>query len=118
MHKELTAEIIAAAHTVHNTLGQGFLEKVYHNALLLELKKRRLRGESQRRIEVLYDGHTVGEFFADIVVEDKVVVEVKAVEPYNRAFEAQLLNYLKASGMKVGLLLNFGKSVNVKRMVL
>ena len=117
-HQELTGKIIAAAHCVHGVLGGGFLEKVYHNALMIELGKNDIEFESQKRMEVLYDMRIVGEFFADLVVEDKVVVEIKAVDQYNNVFEAQLLNYLKASGLKVGLILNFGRSVHVKRMVL
>jgi len=117
-HKELTSEIINAAHTVHNKLGYGFLEKVYHNSLFIELKKRGCRVEFEKAVEVMYDNQVVGEFFADLLVENKVIVEVKAVDKYISAFEAQLLNYLKATGVDVGLIVNFGPSVQVKRMVL
>ena len=117
-HKELTSEIINAAHTVHNKLGYGFLEKVYHNSLFIELKKRGYRVEFEKAVEVMYDNQVVGEFFADLLVENKVIVEVKAVDKYISAFEAQLLNYLKATGVDVGLIVNFGPSVQVKRMVL
>ncbi|HEW79105.1 MAG TPA: GxxExxY protein [Phycisphaerales bacterium] len=117
-HEEITGQIINAAHTVHNKLGYGFLEKIYHNSLVIELRKRALFAGSEKPIEVKYDGHIVGEYFADIVVDDKVVVEVKAVEKHNPLFEAQLLNYLKATGLEVGLIVNFGTSVQVKRMVL
>jgi len=117
-HKELTSEIINAAHTVHNKLGYGFLEKVYHNSLFIELKKRGCRVEFEKAVEVMYDNQVVGEFFADLLVENKVIVEVKAVDKYISAFEAQLLNYLKATGVDVGLIVNFGPSVQVKCMVL
>jgi len=117
-HKELTSEIISAAHTVHNKLGYGFLEKVYHNSLFIELKKRGYRVEFEKPAEVMYDNQVVGEFCADLLVENKVIVEVKAVDKYISAFEAQLLNYLKATGIDVGLIVNFGPSVQVKRMVL
>ncbi|MGD0077416.1 MAG: GxxExxY protein [Sedimentisphaerales bacterium] len=117
-HQEITEQIINAAYAVHNTLGYGFLEKVYHNSLAIELKKRGIFTEQEKPIKVKYDNQLVGEYFADIVVDNKVVVEVKAVDKYNSAFEAQLLNYLKATGLEVGLIINFGPSVNVKRMVL
>ncbi len=117
-HKELTGGIINAAHTVHNELGYGFLEKVYHKSLFIELSKRGYSVEFEKPIEVRYDNQVVGEFFADLLVENKVVVEVKAAGKYANVFEAQLLNYLKAMGLEVGLIINFGPSVEVKRMVL
>jgi GxxExxY protein len=117
-HEELTGQIINAAHTVHNKLGYGFLEKVYHNSLVIELRKKGLLAEQERRIEVKYDNQIVGEYFADIVVDNKVVVEVKSADQHNSVFEAQLLNYLKATGLEVGLIINFSSSVQVKRMVL
>ena len=117
-HKGLTGEIINAAHTVHNELGYGFLEKVYHKSLFIELSKRGYSVEFEKPIEVRYDNQIVGEFFADLLVENKVVVEVKAADKYSSIFEAQLLNYLKAIGLEVGLIINFGPSVEVKRMVL
>ena len=117
-HKELTSKIINAAHTVHNELGYGFLEKVYHKSLFIELSKRGYKVEMQKPIDVRYDNQIVGDFFADLLVENKVVVEVKSVDKYTSVFEAQLLNYLKAAGLEVGLIINFGPSVEVKRMVL
>ncbi len=117
-HKELTGEIINAAHTVHNALGYGFLEKVYHKSLFIELRKRGYSVESEKPIEVRYNNQVVGDFFADLLVENKVVVEIKATDKYANVFEAQLLNYLKAAGLEVGLIINFGPSVEVKRMVL
>lgn len=117
-HKELTGEIINAAHTLHNALGYGFLESVYHKSLFIELSKRGYSVEFEKRIEVRYDDQVVGDFSADLLVEKKVIVEVKAADKYVGVFEAQLLNYLKATGLEVGLIINFGPSVEVKRMVL
>ncbi len=117
-HEEITSQVINAAHTVHNTLGYGFLEKVYHNSLTIELRKRNLLAEPEMPIKVRYDNQIVGEYFADIIVDNKVVIEVKATDKYNPVFEAQLLNYLKAACLEVGLIINFGTSVQVKRMVL
>lgn len=117
-YEEITGQIIDAAYTVGNELGYGFLEKVYHNSLVLELRKRNLLVEPEKPIKVNYDKQVVGEYFADIVVDNKVIVEVKAADKHNPVFEAQLLNYLKATGLEVGLIINFGTSVKVKRMVL
>jgi GxxExxY protein len=115
---EITEQIIGAAHAVHNKLGYGFLEKIYHNSLVIELRKRALLVEPEKPVEVKYDNQIVGEYFVDILVDNKVSVEVKAAEGHNPVFEAQLLNYLKATGLEVGLIINFGRSVQVKRMVL
>lgn len=117
-HEEITREIINAAHTVHNKFGYGFLEKVYHNSLVIELRKSHFLVEPARSINVKYDNQIVGEYFADIVVDNKVIIEVKATDEYNPVFEAQLLNYLKATVLEVGLIINFGASVQVKRTVL
>jgi len=116
-HQELTEKIIKAAQNVHNTLGYGFLEKVYHNAMVLELRKMGLEVAPEKSILVYYDGQIVGEYFADVVVADKVILEIKAVQVLNAAYEAQLVNYLKATNIDVGLLLNFGKSLEVKRKI-
>lgn len=117
-HEELTKERINAAYTVHNSLGYGFLEKVYHNALIIELKKRQIPFESEKKLIVYYLDEIAGEYFADLIVGGKVIVEVKSAENHNTGFEAQLLNYLKAAKIEVGLLINFAKSVQIKRMVL
>lgn len=117
-HKELTREIINAAYAVHNALGYGFLERVYHRSLFIDLCKRACKVELEKPIEVRYDDQVAGNFSADLVVEGKIIVEVKAVEKYTSVFEAQPLNYLKATGLEVGLIINFGPSVEVKRMVL
>lgn len=116
-YAELTEKIIKAAQNVHNKLGYGFLEKVYHNAMVLELRKTGLETASEKAITVYYDGQVVGEYSADIVVADKVILEIKAVQTVNTAHEAQLVNYLKATNIDVGLLLNFGKSLDVKRKI-
>ena len=95
---------------VHRTLGPGFLESVYKGALVLELQKCGLRAECERKIAVLYDGAPVGEFAADLLVEDEVLVELKAVATLSTAHEMQVVHYLTATGLNVGLLLNFGSS--------
>lgn len=117
--KGLTKIIIGAAYEVHNILGAGFLEKVYRNALAKEITLQGLQANMEVKIPVYYKEALVGDYYADIVVEDKVIVELKALNDLSGQHEAQLLNYLKATGYKVGLLLNFGsRRVQVKRMVL
>jgi len=116
-HKELTAKIIECAYKVHNTLGFGFLETVYQNSFLIELIKVGLRSEKEKKIQVYYDNQLVGDYMADIIVEDKVILELKSVKDLHPAHEAQLINYLKATGLEVGLLINFGESVEIKRKV-
>ena len=117
-HQELPREIISAAYEVHQELAWGFLEKLYENALVLQANRRGLKVKAQAEIEVRYKGDAVGVYYADMLVNDEVICEIKAVEPINNAHQAQLLNYLKATGIKVGLILNFGpKRVDVKRMV-
>jgi GxxExxY protein len=116
-YSDLTEKIINAAHTVHNVLGFGFIEKVYQNALVLELKKMGLRVENEMPITVYYENAIVGEYVADIVVEDKVILELKAVKDLAEIHEVQLVNYLKATAKEVGLLINFAHSVQVKRKV-
>jgi len=116
---KVTERIIGCAYVVSNDLGVGFLEKVYENALLIELKKQGLQVESQKALTVVYSGQVVGEYFADLVVEGKVIVELKSVKAFERIHQAQLLNYLKATGIHTGLLLNFGTvRLGIKRMVL
>lgn len=114
-HVDLTERIIKAFYEVYNTLGYGFLEKVYENAMVIELSKYSLKCSAQVPIRVLYDGRVVGEYFADIIVDDKVIVEIKAAKSLLGEHEAQLLNYLKATKIEVGLLLNFGVHSEVKR---
>ena len=108
LHEELTGKIISAFYKVYNTLGHGFLEKVYENALALELKHQYLQVQQQRKIDVFYGNIKVGEYYADVIVNDLVVLELKAADGIVPEHEAQLLNYLKATQIEVGLLLNFG----------
>ena len=112
---ELTEKIIGCAFKVHNKLGPGFLEKVYENALRIELLKAGLTVKQQEPISVHYDGHVVGEYYADLWVEERVVVELKAALALVKEHEVQLVNYLTATGLDLGLLLNFASSVQVKR---
>ncbi|MCD4684748.1 MAG: GxxExxY protein [Anaerolineae bacterium] len=114
-HTDLTKKIIGAFYDVYNGLGYGFLEKVYENALALELRKLGLSVQQQKPITVFYAGEPVGEYFADVVVNDVVLVELKAAQRLAGEHEAQLLNYLKATTMEVGLLLNFGPKPEIKR---
>ena len=116
-HADLTERILGAFYQVYNALGWGFLEKVYHAALLHELRKRGLRVETKAKFDVYYDGVLVGEYFADVLVEGAVILELKAVEQLAPEHEAQLLNYLKASSVEVGLLLNFGPKPQFRRKV-
>ncbi len=115
-HKEVTEQIIGAAFEVHRHLGYGFLESVYREAMLVEIAQRGLRVEKEAPIKVQYKGVIVGEFRADLLVLDAVIVELKIAKEYQASDEAQLLNELKATGLRVGLLINFGKSkVEFKR---
>jgi GxxExxY protein len=109
VESELTDKILGAAFKVLNTLGAGFLEKVYENALSIELRRNGLNVEHQRVFPVTYAGTKVGEYQADLVVAGKVIVECKAVSNLDPVHEAQLINYLKASGVHIGLLMNFGR---------
>ncbi len=117
-HKDLTGKIIECAYKVHTNLGFGFLENVYQNSLMIELHKAKLKAEKEKRIHVHYDGQLVGDYIADIVVEEMVILELKSVKELHPAHEAQLINYLKATGLEVGLLINFGESVTIKRKIL
>jgi len=117
LHSHTTEKIIKAFYTVYNTLGHGFLEKVYENALMIELQKLGLHPGQQQKISVYYAGQPVGQYFADIVVDDRVIIELKAAEALREEHKAQLTNYLKATDREVGLLLNFGKSPEFKRVI-
>lgn len=117
LHKDITDKILKAFYTVYNTLGYGFLEKVYENALYLELLKAGVRVVKQYPVKVYYDSQQVGEYFADLLVEDLIIIELKAAEGIVEEHEHQLLNYLKATDKEVGLLLNFGKKPAFKRKV-
>ena len=114
---KLTEEVIGAAFKVANTLGTGFLEKVYENAMVYELRKRDLQVEQQKAAKVYYDGVAVGDYYADLIVEDLVIVELKAARRIEDIHMAQCLNYLRATGLKLGLILNFGKpKLEIKRI--
>jgi GxxExxY protein len=117
LYKELTDEILHAFYLVHYKLGFGFLEKVYKNALYLELTTMGLKCETEKPINVYYNQKIVGVFYADIVVEGKVILELKAVESICKEHEYQLINYLKACDHEIGLLLNFGKKAEIKRVI-
>ena len=116
-YEELTSKIIECAFKVHNQLGFGFLENVYQNALIIELERAGLQPDKEKKIQVKYDGHIVGDYIADIIVGDKVILELKAIKEIHPAHEAQLVNYLKATGIEVGLLINFGEKVQIKRKI-
>jgi GxxExxY protein len=117
-YQEITSKIIKCAYAVHKNLGFGFLENVYQNALMIELTNADLEAEKEKKIQVLYHGQVVGDYIADIVVENKIICELKSTKEINPAHEAQLVNYLKATGMEIGLLINFGEQVRVKRKIL
>ena len=116
-HSTITSKIIEAFYNVYNKLGYGFLEKVYENSMMIELNKLGLKAVKQFPITVHYDEFNVGEYFADIIVENSVIVELKATENLVVEHEIQLVNYLKATEIEVGLLLNFGKEPQLKRKV-
>ena len=116
-HAGITKEIIGAYYNVYKSLGYGFLEKVYENAMFIELKSLGLSVKKQERLKVYYENEEVGEYFADMLVEECVIVELKATEALCKQHETQLINYLKATGIEAGLLLNFGKSPEFKRKV-
>ena len=118
LHTDITGKILKAYFNVFNQLGYGFLEKVYENAMLIELKSFGLNCEKQNPIKVYYNEQIVGDYYADIIVEDKVIIELKAVENIAPEHEVQLVNYLKATEIEVGLLLNFGSKPQYKRRVL
>jgi GxxExxY protein len=115
---EITQKVIGCVYAVSNTLGNGFLEKVYENALAIELRKAELNVEQQHRIQVNYEGIAVGDFFADLVVEKSVILELKVAKGFDENHYAQCLNYLKATGFTICLLVNFGKPrAEIKRVV-
>jgi GxxExxY protein len=116
---DLSERILGAAFKVHNTLGVGFLEKVYENALAHELRKEKLAVDQQKVIQVRYDGIVVGDYQADLVVDNRVLIECKAASNLDPVHDAQLLNYLRATGIRVGLLLNFGRAkLQYRRLVM
>ncbi|PWK22102.1 GxxExxY protein [Arcicella aurantiaca] len=117
LHQEVTDEIINAFYFVYNELGYGFLEKVYQNSLYLELMSRGFKVEPQKQIKVFFKGKQVGDYYADMIVNDLVIVELKSSNGLEEQHEAQLLNYLKATVIEVGLLLNFGLKPQIRRKI-
>ncbi len=117
LHSEITGEILKAFYKVYNELGYGFLEKVYENAMAFELQANGLFVQQQLPINVFYNGKIAGEYFADLIVENKVIIEIKTASTIDKAHEAQLLNYLKATEIEVGLVLNFGQKPEKVRKV-
>jgi len=107
IEEDLIYKIVGKAMKIHNDLGNGFLEKVYENAMVLLLKKENIFVESQKAVKVIYQGEIIGDYIADLVIEKKIIVELKTVEKISNIHKAQLLNYLKVTGFKVGLLINF-----------
>jgi GxxExxY protein len=118
VYKELSFKIIEASFEVHNILGPGFSESIYEDAIVKELTNKGIGLERQKLIQIFYKGEKVGEYRLDLVIEGKIILELKAVTQLNKIFEAQLFSYLKATGMKLGILVNFGgKKVEYKRIV-
>ena len=118
LHSDITSKILKAFYNVYNKLGFGFLEKVYEKSMLIELRNLGLKAENQKQIKVYYYDVEVGEYYADIIVNDCVIIELKAAENLIPEHEAQLVNYLRATEIEVGLLLNFGKTPQKSRKVL
>ena len=117
LHRDITEAILKVYYEVYNELGSGFLEKVYQNAMYFELKERGYQVEAQKQIKVYFKKQLVGEYFSDLLVEDKVIVELKATEVLMNVHMAQIMNYLKATEIEVGLLLNFGEEPEFKRII-
>ena len=117
-YERITEKIIGCAFKVFNRMGSGYLESVYERCMLIELKKAELQTESQKKIKVLYDNEMVGDFVADIIVENCIIVELKVVRQLLKIHEAQLVNYLVSTGKDIGLLINFGtEKVQIKRKI-
>jgi GxxExxY protein len=117
LHKSLSDSILKAYYEVYNELGYGFLEKVYQNALYIELKSQGFKMEAQKQIKVYYKSQMVGEYFADLIIDDSITLELKACECLMDEHQAQLLNYLKATKVEIGILLNFGTIPEFKRLI-
>jgi GxxExxY protein len=117
LHQDLTERIIKCFFAVYNTLGYGFLEKVYERAMMIELAEEGLSARSQHPVQVFFKERLVGDYSADIIVNEKVVLELKAVECLVEEHELQLINYLRATDLEIGLLLNFGKKPEVRRKI-
>ncbi len=117
LHEDMTSQIIGAYYTVYNTLGHGFLEKVYENALRREIADQNLEVEQQKNIPVFYGNCKVGNYFADLLVERKIILEIKSAEALREEHELQLINYLKSTTIEIGLLLNFGRKPEIRRKI-
>ena len=117
LHQPITNTILKVYYEVYNELGHGFLEKVYQNAMYFELKARGLKVESQKEIKVYFKQQLVGEYYSDLIVENKVIIELKATEVLMNAHVAQTINYLKATPIEIGMLLNFGAEPEFKRLI-
>ncbi|MEK7272006.1 MAG: GxxExxY protein [Nitrospirota bacterium] len=117
LYEEITKKIIKCFYKIYDELGSGFLESVYEKALMIELKDIGLKADNQKSLDVYYKNQLVGEFKSDIIAEDKIIIEIKSVTKLTAQHEAQLINYLKATGIKVGLLVNFGDKLEFKRRV-
>jgi GxxExxY protein len=117
LHKELSESILKVYYEVYNELGYGFLEKVYQNAMYFELKAQGFKVEAQKQIQVYYKDELVGDFFADLLINDTIILELKACENLVKAHYVQTLNYLKATNIEIGLLLNFGEKPEIKRLI-
>ncbi|RYJ53421.1 GxxExxY protein [Flavobacterium petrolei] len=117
LHKELSESILKVFYEVYNELGYGFLEKVYQNAMYLELKSQGFKVEPQKQIKVYYKNELVGDFFADLLINDVIILELKACDILVKAHYVQTLNYLKATNIEIGLLLNFGEKPEIKRLI-
>jgi GxxExxY protein len=119
IYKEMSYKIVGCAMEVHNELGYGFLEKVYENDLMFELKNKNIEAKNQIPIKVNYKGNIVGDYIADILIEDKVIIELKSVENIIDSHISQTINYLKATGLKLAIIINFGKQkLEYERIVL
>ncbi len=110
LYKDLSYEIIGLAMEVHNKLGYAFLEKVYENALMILFRRNGVKAQQQASMSVYFEGEVVGTYFSDILVEDKIILELKALEKITNAHIAEMLNYLRATGLRLAIILNFGKS--------
>jgi GxxExxY protein len=116
-YEEISNNIIQVFYKVYNTLGFGFLEKVYEKAMIIEFNKKGIGYINQSPVKVYYEGKIIGDYIADFIVEDKIIVEIKAIKQLSKSDENQLLNYLTATNYEVGLLLNFGNKPEIKRKV-
>lgn len=117
LHKKITDDILKVYYDIYNHLGYGFLEKVYQNAMYFELKAKGYKVEAQKQIRVYFKNQLIGEYYADLLIEDVIIIELKATECLMNVHVAQLMNYLKATKIEVGLLLNFGEDPEFKRII-